>query len=190
MELTRNYEKRHFFVSIAVIIAVSIPFAVPFFPFIISDVMYATRETWFIQTPKAAYFLWGAGFLLWLLATIIIYYFNVNKASLIVGIVMFILSFIPIVLGANHYKELSDDGVTFSEISTLDQKHYKWDEINKIVYHLEKEKGKRSILEFQFKDGNNVKLVRDSHLSNDYYKLREKISEYQIEFVNSKNSSD
>ncbi|WP_161974974.1 hypothetical protein, partial [Bacillus timonensis] len=180
---------KHIFGSLAVIIAVSIPFAVPFFPFIISDVMYATKETWFIQTPKAAYFLYGAGFLLWLLATFILYLLNANITSIIIGVILIISSIFPLVLGVNHYKELSEDGVSYSEINSLEHKHYQWDEVIKIVYHLEKERGKKSNLEFQFNDGNKVTFARDSDFSNDYYKLREKISEYQIEFVSSKNNN-
>ncbi|MFS0861093.1 hypothetical protein [Fredinandcohnia sp. 179-A 10B2 NHS] len=189
MEVTRFSEKRHIFISLAVVIAVSIPFAVPLFPFIISDVMYASKETWFIQTPKASYFLYGGGFLLWLLAAINIYYFNVSKTSVIAGLLIFILSVIPITLGIYHYKELSDDGVSYSEIGAFEQKHYPWEQVTKIVYHLEKERGKRSLIEFRFSDGNMVGFLRDSEFSNDYYKLQEKISDHQIEYVSSKNSN-
>ncbi|WP_169891158.1 hypothetical protein [Litchfieldia alkalitelluris] len=57
MEKSQYYEKRHIFAVASIIVAISIPFALGLFPFLISDFMHHTTETWFIQLPKGSYLL-------------------------------------------------------------------------------------------------------------------------------------
>jgi hypothetical protein len=185
MELTKNYEKRHIVGVIAVIIALLTPMAIPLFPYIFNDLLYATSDTWFIQIPRNSYFLYGAGLILLFLGTLIIFLFNLKKFSILIGCLLFISSIYPFILGATHYKQMSNEGIYFSELGITNHNYYEWDQVEKVVYYLSEDRGEFSNLKFQFSDGNSVIIARDSYFSSVFYKFMNKLSEYNIEYVGS-----
>ncbi|WP_078546860.1 hypothetical protein [Litchfieldia alkalitelluris] len=115
----------------------------------------------------------------------LLYALNVNKKSIVISTLLFVVSFFPILYGANYYKHLSDSGITYSNIYSLEKQEYSWKEVEKVIYHLANKEEKMSSFEIYFKDGEKITLDRDGKFAAIYYWFTKKIREFNISYIGS-----
>ncbi|MFC4323013.1 hypothetical protein [Litchfieldia salsa] len=175
-----SYEKRTIFLTGAIIIAIGGIISFFFLPMTVQNMMLHTTNTFFIQTPSAVIKLYLAALACLTVAFLLVFFFW--KKGIIPSILLTVGAIVMFVFAFNHFQLMSEEGITWSDLSSLEKQSYAWSEI-KEIQSVPKTEGKGYNIVITFKDGNDVTFTRDAVFNSKYYKFQEKLTEYNLSFV-------
>ncbi|MBS8263629.1 hypothetical protein DYI25_04120 [Mesobacillus boroniphilus] len=174
----------------AIILMISSLFMPLVFVYFIQDYLYLTAEKWFYVAPPSAYIIFMIG-MLWIALTLFLYLFIKWKsdwkgfkwATLFV-----LLGSIPFFMfGVSNYYYLDDQGMHFNDYKTYNTiNSYYWEDIKEAKEIFVKSNGVTVVdhLNLVTKDGEVIELPYNSKVSNNKFKIMEKLQEYNVPLTN------
>ncbi|MFS0671936.1 hypothetical protein [Ornithinibacillus sp. 179-J 7C1 HS] len=177
-----NYEKRHFFMAIGIGIFLVSPILLIFIPAFIANSIYLEPGTWIVIVPKASYFLYGIGCLLLGIACLIIYFGDVKRLFVFIGVVLSIVGVFFLLLGAKPFIAISNDGLTYRIEASNNIHQYKWNEIETVNYYdVDRSEG-FDTYEVIFPDGSSIQITENGYVMQYRNALMEQFQENNISF--------
>lgn len=175
-----NYEKKHMYLTGALIVGISGIFSFFFLPMVVQDIIYNKEGTWFIQAPPNVIKLYLVAFACWTASLLLIYFFW--KKAVIPSLLLLVVGVAILVVSINHYKLMSDDEIVWSNLTSFDKHTYPWSEVLEIQ-SVPNPEGKGYTIKLVFNDGESVSFKRDTNFNANYWKFRDKIAEYNLSYV-------
>lgn len=167
----KNYEARHIFMAIAIVILVVSPVLLLLAPAFVANTLYHTAEDWHIFVPGVAYLFYGIGFLFLVLSPAIIFILNIGKKSLIFGLFFLLLSGISFYIASGPHTSLTNNSISYQLLFSTEKHSYSWDEVEKAIYYEIPSDEGFSKYEFFFSDGTSMELSENGYIA----ELREQI---------------
>ena len=163
--MLKNYEARHIFMAIAIVILVISPVFMLLFPAFMANTLYHTAEDWHIFVPGVGYLFYGIGFLFLVLSPAIIFILNIGRKSLIFGLVFLILSSLSFYIASGPYTSLTSESISYRVLFSTEKHAYSWDEVEKAIYYEIPSDEGFSKYEFFFSDGTSMELSENGHIA-------------------------
>lgn len=177
-----NYEKRHFFMAIGIGVFMVSPLLLLFIPAFIANSIYFDPGTWIVIVPTLSYYLYGAGAFLIGVASLIIYFGNVNKLSVMIGIFLSIVGIFLFLFAAKPFTSIAADGISIREDLSNEFSHYDWSDIETVLYYEVPRSEGFNTYEFHFYDGRTLQLSKNGYMDPYHRALLEQFQEHHITF--------
>lgn len=176
----KRYEARHIFLVIGICILLFSPLIILLTPLLVNETLYFEKGQWVIYTPGVNYMLYGIGILFLLIACVVIYFFNVHKVAVGIGIVCTIVCGVLFYGASLSYVTISAEEISLRKSFSREIQNYRWEEIDHLMFYdrieLDNERG---YYEFYFKDGKMLYVLQTGYFTQEitlYFdrKVREK----------------
>lgn len=177
-----NYEKRHFFMAIGIGIFMVSPLLLLFIPAFIANSIYFASGTWIVIVPILSYYLYGAGAFLLGGACLIIYFSNVKKLSVMIGIFLSIISIFLFLLAAKPFTSIATDGISIREDLSNEISNYEWTDIETVLYYEVPHSEGLNTYKFHFYDGRTLQLSKNGYIAPYHRALLDQFQEHNITF--------
>ncbi|WP_079508587.1 hypothetical protein [Mesobacillus jeotgali] len=174
----------------AIILIISSLFMPLVFVYFIQDYLYLSKEKWFYVTPPSAYILFMVG-MLWISATLLLYLFvqwkfDRKAYKWITSLLM--LGSIPFFLfSISNYYYLDDNGMHINDSKSFNEiRSYGWKDIKEAREIYVKDSGVTVFDHYKFtaKNGEVFVLPNNSKVSQNKYRILEKLKEFNIPVTN------
>lgn len=160
----RNYETRHIFMAIAIVILLISPILLLIAPSLVANTLYHSADNWHVFVPGMGYVLYGVGFFLLVLSPAIIFLLDIRKKSIVYSFIIVLLSGLSFYFASSLYISFSNDSISYGTLFPNEQNTYLWDEVERAVYYgIPPEEG-FSKYEFFFNDGKDMKLTENGYV--------------------------
>ncbi|WP_280770989.1 hypothetical protein [Salipaludibacillus daqingensis] len=133
--------------------------------YIMQDVLYFSRDHWFLEAPISAYIIFIVGMLIVPIMSILYFITSFilkkNHISINVGWLFLIasLTFIPMSsLGVMNYYYLDEEGLHYNHLLATEETTYLWKDIAEIIPYVDEEDQYFSRLGIITEDGREVEL--------------------------------
>ncbi|WP_223701808.1 hypothetical protein [Sutcliffiella deserti] len=153
----KNYEKKHYFVVMAIATVVLSPIIIGLMPTIIQGILYDDRTVWLVKTPLRVYTYFSIACVIFFLGSLAAYFFYSKKIWIALG--GFVLAFVFIVIGSLNYMIIGEDGIAWHDYPVNEEKSYGWQEVEKVLLVIDDETDEHSY-ELYFKDSEMLALDR------------------------------
>jgi len=180
VKMLKNYEARHFFMAIGIGILLISPILLVFIPTFIGNSIYHTPGTWIVMVPKLSYILYGSGCALLVIAFFLMYFADLKKYSIILGIILIIGGVILLIHGTRPFTAISDDGIKMRADTGKEISSYTWQDIEYINYYDVIRSEGFDQFEFHFNDGTRLLLTENGYLMPYHKALMAKIRDEQL----------
>lgn len=177
--MEKNYQKKHYFLAFAVLIAVFAPILYFFLPQTISDIMHNKDGVWFVSVSEEAFTAFLVGFACLFISSFILYLLDIRKLSVVISILFLTMAFGSFFLASQNFMTLSNDNIAFSPFFSLEKETYPWDQVEQII-HFRNEQGDISEYEFVFVDDNRVRIKDTAYFKEQSYKFGKKLAEENL----------
>ncbi|MDN4606287.1 hypothetical protein [Sporosarcina highlanderae] len=175
-----NYEARHIFLVIMIVILIMSPLLLLTMPTFIASNMHG-MQGWVVFVPGKAYLLYAFGFLFLFGSAFILFILDLSKVAKISSIVALLISVAFFVSAAQNYTLFADDSIAFRESIWTDRQSYAWDEVEIVKFDLSVTSFPK--YEFRFKDGKEIALQENGYIRVFRSGIEGKLKEHRIEFV-------
>ncbi|MFD2045524.1 hypothetical protein ACFSTA_17710 [Ornithinibacillus salinisoli] len=172
----KRYETRHIYLALGVCIPIFAPILLLFVPQTVAQILYYSKDTWYVFTPGENFTAFAIGFLLIFLATILLFILDIKKISIFLSISCVILSILCFIIASFSYKSLSDEELSYRSMFSMNHYTYTWEEVESIEYGKIDEKGNLGCT-IIFTDGNSMTLKIDGYFKAIQYKFKNKLKE-------------
>lgn len=170
-----TYQKKHIFLTFAVLIAVFAPIFYFFFPQTIADILHNKNGVWFVSVPSEAFTAFLIGSALLIIASLVLFILDIRKLSIIISGLFLSLAIGSFFLSSQAYLTLSDENISYSSLFSLEKNTYSWDEVTEVI-HFRTELGDISEYEFVFNDQNTVRIDDTSYFKAKAYNFGKKLA--------------
>ncbi|MFE8697372.1 hypothetical protein ACFYKT_13600 [Cytobacillus sp. FJAT-53684] len=177
--MTKNYEPRHIALAISIVIAILSLFLIIFIPQTVADIVHYSSGVWHVFVPKENLIVYGIGFFLLFLASLILFIFNMKKRGIYLSIACVLLSLIPFYMGSQSYLIFSNDSISLSPILSSKVTDYTWNDVKSVTFY-EGEEGERSEYVFIFHDGHSITLEDNAYFQKIVTNLEIKLAEVNL----------
>ena len=174
----------------AIILMISSLFMPLVFVYYIQDYLYLTADKWFYVTPPSAYIIFMIG-MLWIALTSFLYLFlkwKSDRKGFKWAALFVLLGSIPFFMfGVSNYYYLDDQGMHFNDYKTYNTiNSYYWEDIKEAKEIFVKSNGVTVVdhLNLVTKDGEVIELPYNSKVSNNKFRIMEKLQEYNVPLTN------
>ncbi|QFT89649.1 hypothetical protein FIU87_13390 [Bacillus sp. THAF10] len=168
-----NYEKKHFFIVAAIVMALLSPLVIWFLPYLLHRNIYADGTVWVIKTHAITYRYYGIAVVLLVVAAVISYFLK-PTFRLIICIACAALAAFFMYAGLKPITTIGEAGVT---LVTSEKVEYSWNDVDEIVLTLN-DQTKEQTLEIIFDDNNT--LLIDEETENLLTRFMQLIKEYDF----------
>lgn len=160
-----------------------------FVPFVViasyQSMAYTSRSQWFFTTPFTAYLVFMVGMLF--IAIVFTFYLIFRQkweGRVLTGImVCFVLLSIPsFIFSMTNYYYLDDKGIHYNFITGLQEKEYQWENVETLHKVYRNHQGSTGYYQFKFemKDGKVITIPFNDKLSENQYRIEEKVKKHNI----------
>ncbi|WP_449621573.1 hypothetical protein [Robertmurraya sp. Marseille-Q9965] len=177
--MEKNYETRHIYFTIAIMIAILSPIFYFFVPQTVGDVVHYKEDTWYVSTPKENFtsFAVACGFLF--IASILLFFLNIRKLSITLSVIFLCLGLFTFYIASQSFVSLSNEEISYSSLFELKKHTYQWEDIQRVI-HYRNETGSFSEFELIFTDGNRARLDDNAYFREKSDKFGMKLAEYNL----------
>ncbi|MGY0693283.1 hypothetical protein ACW2QC_10900 [Virgibacillus sp. FSP13] len=177
--MLKNYEVKHTFMAISIIVSIASPLFLVFVPLVIANELHHTKDIWFVFISGKTYFVYAVGFLLLFVATILPYILNVRKTPILFSIVSVLLSILVFYVASQHYKSISVDFISYRSLFSVKEYTYSWNEVDSVIYRQDQDGGSAEY-DILFHDGNSLKFGENGYFKEIKLKFIGKLRDMNI----------
>lgn len=177
--MDRNYQTRHIYLAISIIIAIFAPIFYFFLPQTVGDIVHHKDDVFFVSVPKENFYAFGVGFILLFISSMILFLFDIKKISIVFSILFLSFSLGTFYFSAQSFSALGQEKISYSPLFSLKKESHAWDEVTKVIHH-RNDVGDVSFYEFVFEDGNHIILEDNDYFRHASYKFEMKLAEHNL----------
>ncbi|WP_106494731.1 hypothetical protein [Lentibacillus sp. Marseille-P4043] len=177
--MQKNYESRHIFIAISIVIAVASPIFLLFVPITIANNIHYTTETWFVFLSPAVYLVYGTGFFLLFVAGLLLAIFNIKKLPILLSTICVVLSIFVFYTASQHYEAISEKGIYYRPLFSENKYAYSWDDLTKVIHRMKPDRS-ASKYEFIFQDGNSITIGENGYFQDIKQQIFHELEERNI----------
>lgn len=177
--MDKNYQNKHIFLAIALIIAVFSPILYFFLPQTVADILHNRNEIWFVSVPEVNFKIFAVGFTLLFVSSFVLYLLNLNKRSISISIFFLLLAMGTFFIASQSYILLSNYNITFNQFLKFEKEVYTWEEVERVIHH-RTEMGDISNYELVFEDGNSITIEDNSYFGQQSFKFNKRLAEANL----------
>lgn len=176
---SKNYENKHVFLVIGILLPIFSPILLLMVPRTTAEILHKTNGVWEVFLTKENIIAYGIGILLLSIACLLIFFLNIRRISIVIGVILTLFGFSCFYLTSQSYKALGDESISFRPLSSFKDYNYSWDEVEKVIrtYYASDESLE---YEFVFKDGERMKLKYDKYASLIWGRFTDKVREKNL----------
>jgi hypothetical protein len=161
-----------------------------FVPFVViagyQSMAFTSKSQWFFTTPLSAYLVFMAGMIfIAAVFTVFLIFRQKWKGRVFRWIIIcFVLLSIPsFILSMTNYYYFDDKGIHYNFITGLQEKEYQWENVDTLHKVYRNHRGSTGYYQFKFemKDGKMVTIPFNDKLSENQYRIEEKMQKHNIE---------
>lgn len=175
----KNHESRHIFLAIGVLIGLLSPLFLAFLPHLVANIFHYKNGVWNVFAPGENFIAFGIGFFFLFVASMVLFLMGLKRKSLVISCMILLLSLSSFYVGAQSYKILADDSISYRPILTSKERTYNWEDVEKIVRIDYVNEGYNEY-EFCFTDGESLKLKNSNYFRQIRNKFDRKVKELDI----------
>ena len=157
------------------------PIILLFLPVFITMTFYYEKYTWTYYTHMESYWVFGFGIAALVISCAILFFGDLKKWAVIVGIFLIVLSSYLFYGSALGYIAFADKGITYRGLFETEKRMITWEDITDVVIEevVPGTPGNTTFI-FNLKDGQVLSFVETTHISNIRGKIRAKFQQYNI----------
>ncbi|WP_226681562.1 hypothetical protein [Sutcliffiella horikoshii] len=156
--MSKNYEKRHYFIVSTIALLVLSPLVIWLLPYILQRSTFSQSSIWMLETPSITYAYFAVAWFFLLAASIASYFFYRWKVGICLLAVIIALPLMYI--GVKPITIVGSAGFTMVDAPFDEKILYSWEDVEK-VYLITNDETKKDSLEFHYKD--NQTIIIDNH---------------------------
>lgn len=158
----RNHETRHIFMAIGICIFFFSPILLSFVPQSVANSLHHTEGVWYVFAPKENFMMYGVGFFILFISSILLFFIDIKKLSVLIGTLLVFASLCCFLIASQSYKSLGKEMLSFSPLFSIEDYSYQWNEVDKIIMTMSE---KRGLLQYKFlfTDGNSMTFENDAY---------------------------
>ncbi len=172
---------KHLFLVLGCCLLGFSPLLTIFLPSFIPMTFYYEKYTWTYYTHMESYKVFGLGLLLLIISFAILFFGDLKKWAVIIGITLIVLSSYLFYGSALGYIAFADKGITYRGLFEIEKRMITWEDIKDVVIEeiVPGTPGNTTFI-FNLKDGEVLSFVETTHISNIRGKIRAKFQQYNI----------